>query len=211
MVAIAIIIVVTLASGLNAGPEKPWQQLITSQQQLMQQWCPNVSLECSGPDNSSCPPGLFCKHGHCECGVYPPIIMTCNGTVEEFLATFSEDKVIGSSLYSWRNVSIFYHVPLPSSVSDLNDYCKSMNKAGRLCGQCLPDYYPMAYSYNTTCIKCPHVRQNWVRYIIAAYLPLTIFYLIIVFFRINTTSAANCLRWCTSARFWPCHCLFEYH
>ena len=63
------------------------------------------------------------------------------------------------------------------------------NRTGTLCGKCLPDQYPLAYSYDTSCIPCPHARWNWLRYIMAAYIPLTLFYLFIAFFKINITSS----------------------
>lgn len=67
--------------------------------------------------------------------------------------------------------------------------CRYMNRTGTLCGRCLPDYYPLAYSFNFSCIRCPHAHRNWLKYITAAYLPLTIFCIIILFFKINTTSS----------------------
>ena len=82
-----------------------------------------------------------------------------------------------------------YHL-LPRNRSELDDMmCKSLKRTGILCGECLDDHYPLAYSYNMTCTRCPNTRWNWARYVMAAYLPLTLFYFIIVFFKINTTSS----------------------
>ena len=67
--------------------------------------------------------------------------------------------------------------------------CGYYNKTGTLCGQCLPDHYPLAYSFNMTCIPCPHVHWNWFRYIMAAYLPLTAFCIVMLFFKVNITSS----------------------
>ena len=67
--------------------------------------------------------------------------------------------------------------------------CSSFNRAGALCGQCLPEHYPLAYSINLTCIKCPHVGWNWGRYIMAAYLPLTLFCFFVLFFQINAITS----------------------
>ena len=84
----------------------------------------------------------------------------------------------------------FFYFPLPAHVEELsNSTCGPYNRAGTLCGECLPNHYPLAYSYNMTCIPCPHVHWNWFRYIMAAYLPLTLFYIIIVLFKINTKSS----------------------
>ena len=70
------------------------------------------------------------------------------------------------------------------------DTCKAINRTGTLCGRCLPDHYPLTYSFSFTCAKCHHIRWNWVRYIMAAYLPLTLFYLIVLFFKINVVSGS---------------------
>ena len=160
-------------------------------------------LECSLAER--CPPGLFCKHGHCECArVYPHNFITCNGTrsflTSSFCVTYDEDKSlvgIGScrQYYEWNEsssllpVEVMYH-PLPRYPEDLNNFtCNLMRRTGILCGKCLPNHYPLAYSFNLTCIPCPHARWNWFKYIMAAYLPLTLFYFIVVLFKINITTS----------------------
>jgi len=82
----------------------------------------------------------------------------------------------------------FYHL-LPNTTEELNRFCLGMNRYGALCGRCLPSYYPQAYSFNMTCISCPNVHWNLFRYVMAAYLPLTCFYIVILFFNINITSS----------------------
>ena len=42
-------------------------------------WC-NEALPSLERNAGNCPPGLFCKEGHCKCGVYPDNIIRCNGT-----------------------------------------------------------------------------------------------------------------------------------
>ena len=168
--------------------------------------CPYSScqrpLTCS---ENNCPPGLFCKEGHCECGkVYPNNLIHCNGSRSFILkytcVTFHEDTQLTSVGVCIRALNrtksrgnlasdTTYHL-LPGNVSQLDDMmCRPLNKTGTLCGRCLPDHYPLAYSYNANCILCPHARWNWLRYIMAAYLPLTLFYLLILFFKINTTTS----------------------
>ena len=152
----------------------------------------NKSLTCSKDQEDACPPGLFCKEGQCECGVYPNYIVSCNGTTSSVLqyncATFNEEKkvvLVGASFYDLyrgqtdKNINLYH--PLPRTGKALNDVMcsSSYNRTGTLCGRCLSDHYPLAYSFNMTCILCPHANRNWLRYVIAAYLPLTIFYIII--------------------------------
>ena len=153
----------------------------------------NVSLMCSESD--ICPPGLFCEEGACQCAdLYPLNIISCNGTASSLLdchcATWDRDRNVtltGACIYSCFEV---YYVPLPQDIDYLNDkMCKQWSRTGALCGRCLPDHYTLAYSFNLTCIHCPHSGWNWLRYTIAAYLPLTLFYVMILFLKINVTSS----------------------
>ena len=77
-------------------------------------------------------------------------------------------------------VDIMYH----SAPTD----CVSLNRQGTLCGQCLDGYTVPAYSYEFKCIRCDSELQNWGLYILFAFVPLTIFIVIILVFRINVLS-----------------------
>ena len=156
------------------------------------------SLPCSEAGDLVCPPGLFCVDGHCKCGVYPKHIMKCNGTdsmmLTTYCATFNQNSnmtSVGDCLQISHNINQNeVYQALPRTSQELNKYsCGPYNRTGILCGKCLPDQYPLAYSYDTSCIPCPHARWNWLRYIMAAYIPLTLFYLLIAFFKINITSS----------------------
>ena len=46
----------------------------------------------------------------------------------------------------------------------------------------------IAYSYEFKCIRCDSELENWGLYIVFAFLPLTVFIVIILVFRINVTS-----------------------
>ena len=159
-----------------------------------------------------CLPGLFCDGIKCKCGHYPYNIIKCDeddGTSKVlhcYYATFDEEKnvtLVGPCIYSCGDDnddidSIYRSLTQNSSV------CSSFNRAGALCGRCLPEHYPLAYSFNLTCIKCPHVGWNWGRYIMAAYLPLTIFIFLIFFFKINAiTSNLHPVLWYSQALSMP--------
>ena len=66
--------------------------------------------------------------------------------------------------------------------------CGSLNRQGTLCGQCLDGYTVPAYSYDMKCIKCDSQLENWGLYIVFAFLPLTVFIVINLVFRINVLS-----------------------
>ena len=167
--------------------------------QCSESWC-NGSLTCSEIYGDSCPPGLLCKDGLCECPNQYPHMITCDNASllvhSGFCVTYDEKRrniLVGSCVYSSDtfyikdgNFSIVSGI-FPMSIK--NTVCNSYSRTGALCGSCLPDHYPLAYSFNMTCIPCPHACWNWFRYIMAAYLPLTLFYLLILFFKINTTTS----------------------
>ena len=170
---------------------------------LMHQFSNSSSVSCSVTcsNSSSCAPGVFCRDGCCKCGdQYPDVKVKCSdarlSVLRDYCVTVDEDTnmtfagdCLRSIKYPKDQRSLLYH-QLPQTSLDLNYMmCKSLNRTGTLCGRCLPDHYPLAYSFNTTCIFCPHARWNWFRYIMAAYLPLTLFYLVVLFFRINVTSS----------------------
>ena len=167
----------------------------------------NNSLTCSEGEVDSCPPALFCVDGQlqCKCGEYPYNYIRCNGTssfvLRQYCVTFDGDSnvtSVGHCNYIENRPKLvesgskhyeLLHL-LPPSVHQLDHVmCGFYNRTGTLCGRCLPDHYPLAYSFNMTCIPCPHVRWNWFRYIMAAYLPLTAFCIVMLFFKINITSS----------------------
>ena len=148
---------------------------------------------------NSCPPGMFCKDGYCKCGWHPHKAISCNGSnsssvIHCYCVTFDEETnatLIGSCIYNCGhlyNNSILYS-PLPKSIHQLNKACDSLNRTGALCGRCKSGHYPLAYSFKWTCIKCPHACTNWVRYNATAYLPLTVFCFLILFFKVNIASS----------------------
>ena len=152
----------------------------------------NHSLVCS--NDHPCPPALFCEEGKCKCGHYPYDIIKCDedkGTsavLDCHCASIIEGKkvtVAGACVYNCENYcanseDLVYHPLLKNDT-----ICSSFNRTGALCGMCLPEHYPMAYSFNLTCIPCSNIGWNWGRYIMAAYLPLTIFCFFVFFFQIN--------------------------
>ena len=60
------------------------------------------------------------------------------------------------------------------------------NRDGRLCSKCKEGFSPLAYDLH--CIKCANNKYNWLKFTAAAFIPLTIFYFIVILFRINATN-----------------------
>jgi hypothetical protein len=77
-----------------------------------------------------------------------------------------------------------------SNKSELNDYmCGRFNRIGIGCGECQPGTSPFVLSYNLSCVKCPNGHKNWWKFVVFAFIPLTVFYIFIMFFNLNVTSS----------------------
>ena len=75
----------------------------------------------------------------------------------------------------------------PSNFTDR--VCNYLNRTGRLCSECTNDHYPPVYSYTFECIECDIRWYNWLLFIAEAFVPLTIFLVFVLVFRVSATSA----------------------
>ena len=70
--------------------------------------------------------------------------------------------------------------------------CKELGRSGTLCGECDKErnYCPRAYSFNMSCTQCDgSISSNLWKYIVLAYLPLTVFYLLVFFLKLDIYSS----------------------
>ena len=143
---------------------------------------------------------------NCTCGDTTREIIKCDNAtctvqiLDGYLVTYDEEKGVveaGQAIYGWRKKyfhhgikkALYYKVQL--NRSKLNyDACHRFQREGRLCGRCREGYSPLVYSYMLNCINCSSSRFNEVKYIGAAFVPLTMFYLFVVFFKFNANSPA---------------------
>ena len=141
-----------------------------------------------------------CQSGRCQPGPPLPsgVLSFDNKSVLDcYCVTYNklEDSVeIGKCIFNCmkkRSISKdTVYSKLPSNVSDLNKmFCDKFNRQGTLCGQCKDNHFPLAYSFNLTCVKCPHSKTNWIKYILVAFIPLTAFYFVILLFKVNIASS----------------------
>ena len=154
--------------------------------------CTNNSLLCST--------WSYCRNGTCKCLNIPNYILTCDslGQIRSILKcnciTYNENTStleIGSCMYTCNHnkKNTFRYLLLPSNMSEWNDIlCGRFNRKGTLCGECKDGFYTPAYSYDLTCIKCNSNASNWLKFVLIAFLPLTIFYFVVVMFKINVHS-----------------------
>ena len=166
----------------------------------------NVSAqECQNPTNLTCHTWFFSNGTGCECGNDPlgavrcdpasntTSLLTCYCITHD---TSTRNTVVGRCVYGcFSNTSYKKEDPLfrmlPTNVFDLTDtVCgQPFNRRGQLCGQCKKGYFQPVYSYNLHCVKCTIDTYNWALYILVAFGPLTVFFIIIISCRVSVTSA----------------------
>ena len=57
-----------------------------------------------------------------------------------------------------------------------------------MCGACEDGYALSVYSYSVACVECSNYSKNWIKYILVAFLPLTLFFWVTIVFRLSATS-----------------------
>ena len=75
------------------------------------------------------------------------------------------------------------------NLSELDDaICGRLHRTGQMCGDCKKGYAPSVYSYDLACVECSDYKYNWLKYTAVVFLPLTLFYVAVVVFRIGIMS-----------------------
>ena len=76
---------------------------------------------------------------------------------------------------------------------DVTNMCNRVFKQyreGQMCGRCKHNFAPSPYSYAYQCANCSSssYELNWVKYLVIAYLPLTLFFAVVIILRFNAMS-----------------------
>ena len=134
---------------------------------------------------------------NCKCGVSLQGIVRCDPSSFNlevlycYCVTYSEilnTTVVGYCLTTCHGTHTATRIDA-HNVSDLDGImCGSLHRTGQMCGGCEKGYAPPVYSYSMACVECSHYNYNWVKYIVIAFLPLTVFYVFVVVFRISAFS-----------------------
>ena len=166
--------------------------------------CSGSSLFCpSGNNSESGSVCYYCDGGQPICSKIPYHILRCIDEqvyiLNSYCATYNErSKVIEVGLcifntvpYSKDDFSDAVYGLLPQNVSDLNKrICgDKFNRTGSLCGRCYPNFSLQAYSFDLACVECSNAGSNWWKLVPYVFLPLTVFFMLVLFFEINTTSS----------------------
>ena len=146
--------------------------------------CPTWQMHSKVNSSSTCECGPSLD-GVVECNVYDNSVslLPCYCMSQSKLLN---KTIVGNCLYTCHRR---YRITLSNTTSELdNQICKPLHRMGQLCGDCIPEYAPPVYSYSMECVKCTNNATNWLKYLAAAFIPLTVFYFIIVVFRISASS-----------------------
>ena len=150
-------------------------------------------------DLSTCPIWTYPSppHNECVCGSSLEDAVICNSetlnvqlTVKFFcLMAFNSKGItttlLGTCPYGTKGM-------LPKNVTHVSEdpsLCSFFNRKGQLCGECAENYTLPAYSYFLGCVKCENYNNGWIKFVTAAFFPLTFFYIIVIIFRISATSS----------------------
>ena len=148
--------------------------------------------------NLSCPTWMYRNNdtSTCQCGMNIKGAIKCNASLNTVsildchCMTYDKNSssiVTGACFYGCQFGSIYQNLPL--DVSKLNEFtCGKLNRDGRLCARCKEGYSPLIYSYDFHCVKCSNRYSNWVKFIAVALIPSTVFFFLVVIFRINALS-----------------------
>ena len=151
----------------------------------------------------ACPPWSLCSSTshHCKCATHRLNSVQCDARTGITWVLFCNCLTYSSDAGEYRLGKCFYncgqgnpsdrteaYYKIPSDPEKINGaMCGNLNRDGTLCGQCLNDSSPLVYSYDVKCVKCPKGYRNWWKFILAAFGPLTIFYLIVLFCKAKVT------------------------
>ena len=161
------------------------------------------ALEATPTKDEQCPPWFFynATTTQCECYSDPRLdgIIRCTSQTAllrfGFCTTFERDQGFFVARCNYFNPKVYdttddNYIILPQNRSELNGYmCDPLNREGRVCSQCMDGFGPAVFSTVPTCSNCKDAWYGIPVYLFLEFVPITIFYFIVVIFRINVTSA----------------------
>ena len=148
--------------------------------------------------DKQCPPWTSPQNESCKCGNDLGGIVKCEdgrgayALKNCFCMTAHENgsssPLVGTCPYTcYVSYRMTYNLKTNQTEDLTNETCGPHKRTGKMCGQCIEGYGLPVYSYNLSCVECTDYKYNWLKYIAVAYGPLTVFYFIIITFRISVT------------------------
>ncbi len=149
-------------------------------------------------NKTTCPPWKYRKfhNSSCECGDSIHDVVLCDDDRVFLLnchcMSYSDHSdimmLVGDCPYLCTNYFYTDIIFDSTDISELCDLYTQQNRKGQMCGKCLDNFAPSPYSYSFECSNCSNYNLKWIKYIAIAYIPLTIFFLVVIMFRFNAMS-----------------------
>ena len=157
----------------------------------------------STPVTDSCPPWKYKENcnSSCTCGDSLQNIVLCDedqSTIKLLnchcmshseKSSESDMTLVGNCPY----MCTYYFYTVIDNQKDIDDLCNQdlqLNRQGQMCGKCLENFAPSPYSYSFECTECSDYKNNWLKYLLIAFLPVTIFFITALIFRLNVMSTS---------------------
>ena len=167
-----------------------------------QQNLTSSSVMTSSGESTSCPtwylPTDDASQSACQCGDEFDGVLKCteDRSKASVLSCYcvTQDMTNNGSvfmancLFTCHLVEGNEYIDLPSDPSQLEEeLCSRFHRKGPHCSQCVDGYAVSAFSIHLSCVECH--KSNWLWYLALTFLPLTLFYFAVLFFRFHATTA----------------------
>ena len=163
----------------------------------------NILAMCADSSDlpSTCPIWTYSSPSgnECVCGNSLIGVIVCNPetlavqlSVQFFCFMVFDSNGVNTTLLGTCPYGNPQWLPRNFSMSQINEdsrLCSFYDRTGQLCGECTENYTLPGYSYYLGCVKCNNYNNGWIKFIFAAFVPLTIFYILVIMFRISVTSS----------------------
>ena len=113
-----------------------------------------------------------------------------------YCATYSDEtKLLSITIcphyqQNGYNLSTSGKIVLPRNLSQLNDYmCGPLNRKGVLCSECADGFGPSVTLFGYKCANCTDAWYGVPLFLVVEFVPITVFYFIILVFQISVMSA----------------------
>lgn len=159
----------------------------------------------------ACPPWYVEENnGSCKCGDTSRLdgILYCNQTQQvsyimlDYCMTYNHETNDTLLFYCPYNTSRLQtkneslgtaskrRILINETVSELNDFtCSPLHREGTYCEKCIEERGPSIFTQELRCFKCTVQYSGWALYLSLEFIPLTVFFLVIIITGISPTSA----------------------
>ena len=190
--AIYIILLILEAS---ASSDQLYDEIEEHGDEILPSCTSNFNNGCWGP----CLPWSTCQNTSCRCAkTHWEVHINCTQNYTEIercnCITYDQGNarfVQGKSMYCCTKCEVgpFEYIHIANNIGNFTiDMCSELHRNGTLCGSCINNYWPLAYSYDLGCVQCHSSQGNWIKYALVTLGPITIFYMIVIIFKISITS-----------------------